>query len=96
MKQKPRVSTSAVIVDAPPEVLRAHAIADTLRSLARHCHIDWQNDHRAAVAVELGVPELWLDAAVGDIRDMPTVSLELLQEFADWKARLMPNEKGAR
>ena len=91
-KQQRKVSTSELILDAAPAVLRAHAIADTVRALARHCSIDWQNESRAAVAAELGVPELWLDAAVGDIRDTPTVSLDLLHEWADWKARVMPGK----
>jgi hypothetical protein len=90
MKKKASISLSQSIApDAPPETLRAHAIADTLRSVARHCEINWQNDARAAVAQELGVPEMWLEAALGDIRNEPTVSLDLLEEYRDWRVRVL-------
>jgi hypothetical protein len=84
-KRKHEIPISRLLgADVTPDVLRAHAIADTVRALTRHAELDLQNDARAAVAEELGVPELWLDAATG----RETVTLDLLGEFQNWHARL--------
>ena len=90
-QQKQPIPISQLIPDAPPEVLRVHAIADTIKALSRHegC-LDLDNEHRDAVAEELGVPALWIDAATG--RD--TVTLELLDEWRQWHTRLLGEGKG--
>ena len=86
-KKKPRLCTSAMLdASTPPEVLRAHAIRDTIAALRRH-NRDFgpQNDELDAVAEELHVPALWIDAAM----ERDTVTLELLHEWREWEARVM-------
>ena len=70
----------------PPEVLRAHAIRDTIAALRRHSKdFGLQNDERDAVAEELDVPALWIDAAM----ERDTVTLKNLQEWREWEARVI-------
>jgi hypothetical protein len=86
-KEKRRLAVSTMLdASTPPEVLRAHAIRDTIAALVHHGAIELiQNDERDAIAAELGVPALWIDAA----QEQHTVSLELLHEFGEWEARVL-------
>lgn len=97
MKEKRNISVSQVIApDAPPEVLRAHTIADTIKALCRHGAIEiLDSAARNAVAKDLGVPALWLEAAQGEGIDDPRVDLDLLHEWREWFARMAPAGKGA-
>ena len=74
-KKQLTVPRSELILDAAPGVLRAHTIADVLRALARHDALTWSTGARDAVAEELNVPALWLDAAVGEQHHNPTNGL---------------------
>ena len=95
-KQKQRIPISRMIPDEPREVLRAHTIADTLRALMRHGALpELQNDVRDAVAAELGVPALWIEAAIGDLLQGPCVSLPLLHDWREWEARVLRAGKEA-
>ena len=86
-RKKPRLCTSAMLDGTtPPEVLRAHAIRDTIAALRRHNEgFGLQNDERNAIAEELHVPALWIDAAM----ERDTVTLELLSEWVEWQARVL-------
>ena len=82
-----RLPLSRTLDDTTPrEVFRAHVIADTIRALRHHGALEIiQNDTRDAVAEELGVPALWLDAA----QETGTVTLEALHEWREWEASVM-------
>jgi hypothetical protein len=86
-KRKPKLCMSAMLdATTPPEVLRAHAIRDTIRALRRHnAGFGLQNAERDAIAEELHVPAPWIDAAM----ERDTVTLELLHEWREWEARVM-------
>lgn len=76
---------SDTMVDAPPLVIRAHAIADTIRALQEcEAFAVLQVDQRDAVARALRVPALWIEAA----QDRENVSLGLIHEFNEWFRRL--------
>ena len=85
-----------LLLDAemPVAVLRAHVIAETIGTLCAHRVIDGpiQNDARNAIAVELNVPALWLEAAAARTIDEPTVSLDLLEEYREWRKRCLDAE----
>ena len=82
---------SGELSDAPPEVFRAHVIADTIKALVDAGALDSpiQNVQRAKVAAALGVPELFIDAA----QDRETVNLDLLCEWKDWHDKLNGDRK---
>jgi hypothetical protein len=44
---------------------------------------------RAEVAQALGVPDLWLEAAMGETYTNPTVSLDLLHEWRKWHEQVL-------
>lgn len=90
-KRRFPIPISAHLVDGgcARVVLRAHTIADTVRALHRAGVIEiMQADQRDAVAEELQIPALWLDAAQFEGMETPRVSLDLLEEYREWKDAL--------
>lgn len=85
---------SELLGDAPPEVFRAHVIADTIKALVDAEALDSpiQNVERAKVAQALGVPELFIDAA----QDGESVNLDLLCDWKDWHDRLNADRKAVK
>ncbi len=90
MRPKKPTPISRLIPDAAPEVLRAHTIADTIRALCNAGALDGplQPEQRDAIAEELGVPALWIDAAQNTTR----LNLDLLNEWREWAEALMPRK----
>jgi hypothetical protein len=84
-REKRRLAVSTMLdATTPPEVLRAHAIRDTIGAIRNHTgNFALQCDERDAIALELGVPALWVAVAMG----RETVTLENLQEWRQWYER---------
>lgn len=86
-----RIPTTRLLSDGDvaPEVLRVHTIADTLRTLHQAGAIELlRGEQRTEVAEALGVPELWLEAAMGEGMSPPTVSMDLLVDYEAWRTRV--------